>query len=482
MRLTIRDHALKAAGLWIVGSSLCGVLMASDGAMMWPQFRGPDANPISNDARLPVQWNTTENIEWSAEIPGRGWSSPIVFGDQVFVTTTLTEGPSKSPQTGTEFSNEYVAELSQQGLSQEEILKRITERDIELPHEVTVTYVLLCLDLKSGRELWRNEYHHGQPPGGRHRKNSFTSESPVTDGKQVYVHAGNLGLYAFSMDGKLVWNQALEKHPIYLDFGTGSSPVLAGNRVIVVNDNEESSYIGAWDVKTGEPLWFQRRGSDQGDAPMPTKSGWVTPYVWKNSQREELIVPGPDTLIAYDLDGNTLWSMRGMGLGLAASSFAVGDQLIVNGGRGRPIFSVRPGASGDITLDKSEDKNEFIEWSKPRAGTYIPTPVAYDGGLYIITDNGILTRLDLKSGEQSYRTRVKGTEADFTSSPWAYNGRVFLASEQGDVFVVKAGSEYVLEHVNPMGEMAMATPAMVGDRLLLRTDKRLMSVRNATGS
>jgi outer membrane protein assembly factor BamB len=206
----------------------------------------------------------------------------------------------------------------------------------------------------------------------------------------------------------------------------------------------------------------------------------VTPYLWNNSLRTEIIAPGPDRLASYDLDGKELWSMRGMGMGLAASSFAVGDQLIVNGGRGRPIFSVRPGASGDITLPDGVDTNEWIAWSRPRAGTYIPTPVAYDGGLYIVSDNGILSRLDLATGEQSYRTRIKGTEADFTTSPWAYNGKVFLASEQGEVFVVHAGPMYELSHVNPIGELAMATPALVGDRLLLRTENRLLSIRKST--
>ena len=187
----------------------------------WPQFRGPESNPVGGSARLPKQWSTTENVEWSAEIPGRGWSSPIVTGGKVFVTTVTTEGQSKEPQMGTEFSNDFVAELTKQGLSDAEVLERVTARDIELPHEVTLHYWLYCLDLHTGSVLWKEEIHKGRPPGGRHRKNSFVSETPVTDGELVYVYIGNMGLYAYSLAGKQVWTAALEAHPIYLDFGTG---------------------------------------------------------------------------------------------------------------------------------------------------------------------------------------------------------------------------------------------------------------------
>lgn len=443
----------------------------------WPQFRGPLANPISDDPRLPIHWSSSENIEWSVEIPGCGWSSPIVSGETVFFTTTLTEGDSKAPQTGTEFSNEYVAELTKQGLSQEEIVQRVTERDIELPDEVTVRYVLYCLELATGREVWKREYHHGKPAGGRHRKNSFTSETPVTDGHSIYVLAGNMGLSCFDMQGVLRWQQSLDANPIYMDFGTGSSPVLCGDQVLVASDNEKDSYLKSFHKESGKLLWTATRSSDAGAQPLPLKSSWVTPFVWNNSVRTEIVWAGPDRASSFDVDGNELWSMRGMGMGLAASSFAVGDQLILNAGRGKAMHCIRPGAQGDISLPSNASSNEYVVWTQARTGTYIPSAVAYDGGLYIVTDNGILTRLDLATGETSYRKRLKGSEADFTASPWAYAGHVFLASEQGDVYVVKAGQEFELSHVNSTGELAMATPALVEDRLLMRTDKRVMSVR-----
>ncbi|MBK9706138.1 MAG: PQQ-binding-like beta-propeller repeat protein [Acidobacteria bacterium] len=192
--------------------------------LSWPQFRGPESNPVSTNALLAERWSKTENVEWMQEIPGRGWSSPIVTGGKVYLTTATTEGKSKSPQIGTEYSNEYFAELQKQGLSPQEIRDRLNERDFELPKEVKLHYFLYCLNLKSGKVEWRKEFFAGRPPGGRHRKNSFTSESPVTDGKFVYLYVGNLGLWAFDLKGKQVWMTSLESNPIYHDFGTGVRP------------------------------------------------------------------------------------------------------------------------------------------------------------------------------------------------------------------------------------------------------------------
>jgi outer membrane protein assembly factor BamB len=193
----------------------------------------------------------TENIAWMAEIPGRGWSSPIVTGGKVFLTTVVTEGKSKVPQTGTEYSNQLVAELTNQGLSEKEVIEKVTERDIELPSEVSVHYFLYCLDFKTGSVNWKREFYGGHPPGGRHRKNSFSSETPVTDGKLVYVYVGNLGLYAYKLNGDLAWKTLMEALPIYLDFGTGGSPALHGNRIIIVSDNE-TAVFAAFDKKTGK--------------------------------------------------------------------------------------------------------------------------------------------------------------------------------------------------------------------------------------
>ena len=441
----------------------------------WPQFRGPDANPVGTHSKLADRWSKTENVEWSQEIPGRGWSSPIVTGGKVYLTTVTTEGKSKQPQIGTEYSNEYVAELMKQKLPMDQVIAKVTERDIELPKEVMLHYFLYRLDLKSGKVEWQKEFYKGQPPGGRHRKNSFVSETPVTDGKFIYVYVANLGLWAFDPKGKQVWNTPLEANPIYLEFGTGSSPALADNLLVIVNDNEKQQYIAAFDKKTGKQVWRTNRDIAKGQ---PARSGWATPFIWRNSLRTEIVTIGPGEAVSYDLTGKEMWRMSGMSGSPVPTPFAYDGLLHINGGRGRPLFAVKPGAKGDISLAKDQTANEFVVWSQPRSGTYLPSSLAYNGAVYSVTETGILSRFDAKTGKQTYKTRIDPTATAFTTSPWAYNGKLFLLSEEGQTFVVDAGSEFKLLHVNKLDDFTLATPALVGDRLLIMTDKRLYSIKS----
>jgi len=444
---------------------------------IWPQFRGPDANPIAPDGKLPEKWSTKQNVEWSIAVPGRGWSSPIVTGNKIFITTAVTEGKSKPPQMGTDYSNEYVAELQKQGLKMPEIMAKLNERDIEMPNEVMLHYFLYCLDLKTGSTIWKQEFFTGRPPGGRHRKNSFASETPVTDGENVYVYIGNLGLWAYDLKGKQLWNTKLEANPVYLEFGTGGSAALHGNRLLILNDNEKQQFIAAFDKKTGKQLW--RTDRDVKDPKAPRKSGWTTPFIWTNKIRTEVVTIGPGVCVSYDLEGKELWRMSGMSVVTAPSPFAYDGMLYLDSGQGRPVYAIKPGATGDISLKDEDRSNEYVAWSEPRAGTYITTPVAYQGGLYVLYDKGLLARFDLKTGKQTYKTRIDPAGAgDFTTSPWAYNGKIFCLNEEGKTFVIKAGDTYELLHVNALEEMALATPAIVGDRLLVRTDGHLYSIRN----
>jgi outer membrane protein assembly factor BamB len=446
---------------------------------VWPQFLGPQSNPVGTHARLAERWSKTENIEWSQEIPGRGWSSPIVTGGKVYVTTVTTEGKSKPPQTGTEYSNEYVADLVKQKLPMEEVIKRVTERDIELPHEVMLHYFLYCLDVKSGKLEWKKEFYSGRPPGGRHRKNSFVSETPVTDGKSIYVYVANLGLWAFDLKGNQTWTAPLDANPIYLDFGTGSSPALAGNLLIVVSDNEKQQYIAAFNKQTGKQVW--RTNRDLGGKRQPVqRSGWSTPFVWRHALRTEIVAVGPETVITYDLTGKELWRMSGMAATPIPTPFAYEGLLYINGGRGRPLFAIRPGATGDISLKEGETANEYVVWSQPRGGTYLPSSVAYQGFVYTLTETGILNRYDAKTGKQTYKTRIDPAATAFTTSPWAYNGKLFCLSEEGQTFVVNTGEEFQLSHVNELDDFAQASPALVNDRLLIRTEHRLYSIRRKT--
>jgi outer membrane protein assembly factor BamB len=203
----------------------------------------------------------------------------------------------------------------------------------------------------------------------------------------------------------------------------------------------------------------------------------VTPYVWRHDGRVEIVTVGPGLAISYDPAGNELWRMGGMSLAPVPMPFAYDGMLYVNGGRGRPLFAVKPGAAGDISLKQGERSNPHVAWSEPRGGTYLPTAVAYNGGVYSVTETGILSRYDAKSGNVTYKTRIDPSATAFTSSPWACNGKVFFLSEEGKTFVVAAGEAFQLLHVNELDDMALATPALVGDRLLLRTEHRLYSIR-----
>jgi outer membrane protein assembly factor BamB len=439
----------------------------------WPQFRGPDANPVATNARLADRWSKTDNVEWSQEIPGRGWSSPIVTGDKIFLTTVTTEGASKAPQTGTEYSNDYVAALQKQGLPMNQVIEKVTERDIELPGEVTLHYFLYCLSLTTGKVEWQREFHAGQPPGGRHRKNSFSSESPVTDGTFVYVYVANLGLWAFDLEGKQVWKTPLEANPIYLDFGTGSSPALIDNLLVIVSDNERQQFIAAFDKHSGTQAW--RTNRDIG--PQGRRSAWVTPYVWKHALRTEIVAVGPEFVVSYDLAGKELWRMSGMSPVPVPTPFARDGLLYVNGGRGAVLAAVRPGARGDISLPDGDTSNEFVVWSHPRAGSYLPSSLAYEGGIYALTETGILTRFDARTGKQTYKTRIDPAATAFTASPWAHNGTLFCLSEEGETFVIAAGDEFKLLHTNALDDFTLASPALVDDRTLIRTEHRLYSIR-----
>jgi outer membrane protein assembly factor BamB len=283
-------------------------------------------------------------------------------------------------------------------------------------------------------------------------------------------------LYAYSLDGKKVWSTPLEAFPIYLDFGTGSSPVLHGKRLFILNDNEKQQFVAAFDTESGKLAWRTPRDLKEKSDP-PRSSGWTTPFVWTHPQRTEIVTTGPVAVVSYDLSGKELWRLAGTSLAPVASPFAYDGLLYLNAGKGRGLYAVRPGASGDITLQGDAKSSPYVVWAQERAGSYLPTQVAYDGALYVLSEKGILSRFDARTGEMTYKERVAPEANAFTSSPWAYNGKIFALSEEGQTYVLTAGRKLELLHVNTLDEMAQATPALVGDRLLLRTEGRLYSIR-----
>jgi outer membrane protein assembly factor BamB len=210
---------------------------------------------------------------------------------------------------------------------------------------------------------------------------------------------------------------------------------------------------------------------------MTMRSAWATPYVWTNAIRSEVVTVGPSTVVSYDLEGKELWRMKGATATPIPSPFAVDGILYLDAGAGSALYAIKPGASGDISLAKGDTSSEFVLWSAPKGGTYLPTPVAYQGALYVLTDTGILSRIDAATGTVTYRSRLDKDAGSFTASPWAYNGRIFCLSEEGKTFVVAAGEKFELLHVNDLADFSMATPAIAGDRLLVRTESKIFSIR-----
>jgi outer membrane protein assembly factor BamB len=419
----------------------------------WPQFRGPAAAGVSTNGNLPDKWSATENVEWKTDLPGRSWSSPIVWGSGVFLSVVVNSGESEAPKKGL-----YL------GGNRPEPAKA--------EHE----WKTLCFELATGKLQWERTVHRGAPRTPIHLKNSYGSETPVTDGERVYALFGNLGVFAFTVKGQEVWSKSLAPYKTRYGWGTASSPVLHAGKLFIVNDNEEHSELLALDPKTGEELW--RTDRDE-------KSNWATPFIWQNGRRTELITSGSSAVRGYDLDGKPLWLFHGMSSITIPTPFAGEGLLFVGSGyvgdKLRPLYAIRPGAGGDITLKTGETNNEFIVWSNPVAAPYNPSPLFYDGRVYVLYDRGQVSCFDAKTGRVFYeRQRLPEANA-FTASPWAAGGHVYCLSEDGVCYVLRSGDQFELLHSNKLADddMCMATPALAGDRLLIRSAARLYCIRGA---
>lgn len=447
-------------------------------AETWPGFRGHEMTGVAPSAKIPDRWSTTDHVKWAVPIAGHGWSSPIVWGDTVFVTSAISSRPFKQPTPGL-YGNDYIADMAAQGLSDEEITKRAQARDNELTAEADeIRYMVYALDARTGKVKWEREAVKTRPFGGRHRKNTYASETPVTDGERLYASFGqNVGLFVYSLDGKLLWKKQWTPKAIYLDFGTASSPTVADGRVYLLQDNEEQPSIAALDARTGAEIWRTPRSGSG----FPLKSSWMTPFVWKNPLRTEIVTTGHGAVISYDLQGKELWRANRMSMP-TASPFAVDGLLYVGtgsqGDANRPFLAVKPGASGDITLKPGETSNAFIAWSQPRASGYTPSAIVHEGRAYVVHDTGIMTVLDAKTGKQIYKVRVGGGGQTFSASPIAAGGRVFLLTEEGTTFVLESGPEYKEIARNDLNEMTLASPAVAGDAIYIRTESKLYKIAN----
>ena len=423
--------------------------ISSSAETNWPCFRGPSCGVVE-DAVSPVSWSTTENVIWKADVVGRGWSCPIVWGNRVFLTTVASEGHVEEARRGLYLGG-----------------------DRNTPSSAVHHWIVYCFDWDTGKVMWQKTVHQGKPAQPVHIKNSYASETPVTDGQRVYCYFGNVGVFCLDLEGNELWQRRLDPVKIRNNWGTAASPVLHGDRLFIVNDNEERSYLLALDKRTGEELFRVERDE---------KSNWATPYVWEHAERTELVTCGTGKVRSYNLDGRPLWELEPMSVITIPTPVAANELLYVCSGfvadrKARPIYAVRPGASGDISPKDEQRPGEYIAWYHEFGGPYNPSPIAYGDYLYILYDRGTVSCYEGRSGKIIYEGRRLADDARaFTASPWANNGKVFFLSEDGDTFVVQAGAEFKVLGRNALNEMCMATPAALRGGLIMRTLTKLYRI------
>jgi outer membrane protein assembly factor BamB len=418
----------------------------------WPSWRGPGALGISSEADIPVKWDLSKNIKWKVEVPGLGHSSPIVWGDRVFITTAVNSNPAE--------------ENFQKGFPR--INRNSDAGDI--------SWKVLCFNKETGNLLWEKTAIARKPINGRHIKNSYASQSPVTDGTYVFAFFGDQGMFCYDFSGKLRWSRDLGSFSMRNNWGMGSSPVLYKNYVIQTCDQETGkSFIVALNKKTGEPVWKSERDE---------LSSWSTPYVYDKGSRPELIVNATKAVRSYDPEtGNLLWECRGPATSITTPTPTfINGLIIVSSGfiidPVRPITAFKPGASGDITLKEGETSSKTIVWRQQIGAPYIPSPIAYDNRIYVLLDNGMIACYDANTGKEIYsKKRIDVAATQFSASPVAINGKLFCPSEDGDVFVIKAGDQYELLAKNSLDESIMASPAISGGKLFIRSIKHLYCIQ-----
>lgn len=444
---------LFMAGLWSIFASPLSKSHADDSLSNWPQFRGADARGISTNKNLPDQWSATENVEWVAEIVGRGWGSPIVWGDRVFLTTVVNTGTTERLKKGLYMGGE-----------RPDIPKTMHQ------------WKVICLDLVTGKQRWEKSVREGTPTAPIHLKNSYASETPVTDGEHVYACFGNVGIFCLDMMGNEVWKMELPVRPMRYGWGTAASPVLHGEVLYYQNDNDQQSELIALDKRTGAKLWSVEREE---------KSNWSTPFVWVHDARTEIVTVGSKAVRSYDLHGQLLWSLKGMSSITIATPYVVDGLLYISSGyvldRTKAMYVIKPGASGDLTLPKEQSSNEFIVWSNMGIAPYNPSTLVSNERLYILYDRGYINCFNAKSGEMIYEKQVIKRGAGYSASPWSYDGKLFCLDEDGVCSVVKEGDSMEILHTNTLAvdDICLSTPSIAGDRLLIRADTRLYSIRKS---
>ena len=412
-------------------------------AQNWPSFRGPNASGVAEGTNPPTTWDLEklQNVLWKTSIPGLSHSSPIIWDNQIFVITAISSNPKPPYQP--------------------------KDRGIDLATDETKhTWMIFALDKRNGRVLWTDKPYEGVPRAKRHVKATQANSTPVTDGRYVVALFGSEGLACYDLKGKLSWKQDLGVlNPGLWDdkessWGHASSPIIYRDLVIVQADGHKQSFIAAFNLKDGKQAWRVERDEI---------TSWTTPTIYQGKNRVELIANGGRYIRGYDpLTGKELWRFADNNTEVKMQAPQIAHDLIyITGGYppGRTMYAFRPGAVGDISLKPGEEKNAFLAWTTPKGSPYTPTPIIYGDLLYVLADNGVLSAYDAKTGENIYQQRLP---TSFSASPVAADGKLYLSSEDGDVFVVKAGRQYELISRNTMGQALMATPALTDGMLIVR--------------
>jgi outer membrane protein assembly factor BamB len=420
----------------------------------WPSFRGRDASGVADGQRLPDTWDgtTRKNVLWRTPIPGLAHSSPVVWGDTVFVTSAISSRKDATFKPG----------LYGDGDASE-------DRSIH-------KWVLYAIDKRTGRMRWERVAREGAPRNKRHIKSTYASATPVTDGRIVVAWFGSEGIHAFDVNGAPLWQVDLGRVdmgaydiPTY-EWGPASSPIIWNGLVILQCDTQTDSFVLALKLETGEVVWKTSRDE---------LSSWGTPTVAATMSGPELVTNASNFIRGYDArTGRELWRLGGSSKIAAPTPIFAEDLIVVASGRApeRPIFVVKPGSRGDLTLTRDQTSSNAIAWSRTGRGSYMPTPLAYRGLLYVLANNGVFDAYDLKSGKEIYRQRLPLVGSGFSASPVAADGKIYLSNEDGDMLIVRAGPTF--EHVatNAIGELLMATPALSEGVMYVRGASSLFAI------
>lgn len=425
-------------------------------ARNWPSFRGPGAAGVSDSGAVPLAWDVPrgDNLRWRTPLPGSSHASPIIWGGHVYAISARPVRGDDLPDTTAQ---------SAQGVT----FARSTPRHV---------WTLHALELSTGRVVWERRAHEGTPIHARHVRGTYANATPATDGRYIVAVLGNEGVFCFDMNGTLRWRREMPPPKPDASLDPASSPIIFEHLAIVQADMAGGGYLAAYELETGREAWRAARQEHL---------TWSTPVVVTHGGRSELVANSGRWIRGYDpRTGKELWRLDNRAEGAwdrVSSPFAAEGLIVVAGGGGtRPIFALRPGHTGDLTPAAGDRSSRALAWTTERGSPYLPTPLAYQGLLYVLADNGVLTTYDMTDGSQVYVQRV-AAGVPFQSSAIAAAGRIYLTSSDGEVYVVRAGRTYELLRKNPVGEPCFATPAIAGNLLVLRTVSGVLAVGGSPG-